>query len=151
MGNNCTKTIQILPIAHDRRSYYSSSYIQKNKNDEKYEKKQYYSNNIFHSNPNLTNIVEPVNRIHRLRSVHFEESEYNNEKFVQKSIELDSRQISEILVSDKKEKDIQNLNTDNEIIENILRHLMRTKIMIDGCTFDESRQDYSIVPFEYLD
>ena len=158
MGNNCTKTVQIFPISEYRRSQYSSSRIQKYNNDEK---KQYYSNNIFKSNSNLINMVgdqksqqsiqnvEPT--IHRQRSVHFAESEYNNNKFVQKAIELDSRQFSELLDSEKNNKKIEELNTDNEIIENIIRHLMRTKIMIDGCTFDESRRNYSIVPFVYLD
>jgi hypothetical protein len=160
MGNNCTKTVQIFPILEYKRSNFSSSHIHKYNNDEK---KHYYNNNIFQSNPDLINMVEPVAQICRLRSVDFDDSKYNTKQFVQKAIELDSKQISEMLGSEKNNKkideidkieeidEIEELNTDNELIENILRHLMRTKIMIDGCTFDESRRNYSIVPFVYLD
>ncbi len=150
MGNNCTKTVQIFPITECKRSHCSSKY----NNDEK---KHYYNNNIFQSNPDLINMVEPVAHIHRLRSVHFDDSEYNTKSYVQKAFELGSKQISEILGSEKNNKkideiyEIEELNTDEELIENIIRHLMRTKIMIDGCTFRESRTNYSITPFVYLD
>ena len=162
MGNNCTKTVQIFPITEHRRSYYSSSHMQKcSINDEKSKKKHYYSNNIFQSNPNLINMVEHTDHhIHRQQSVHVAESEYKNHS-VQKSNELNSRQFSEILNSYKKdeekdkekdkEKEIQHLNTNTELIEKIIKQLMITKIMIDGCTYHESRNNYSVVPFVYID
>jgi len=74
MGNNCTKTVQIFPITNPVRSQYSSSHNKRyNNNVEPNNKDNYYSNNIFQSNPNLINMVEPVSRIRRLHSVHFED------------------------------------------------------------------------------
>ena len=152
MGNCCCLPIQIFPTIIPKRSHISSSHNQRyNNNVEPNTKDNYYSNNIFQSNPNLINTVEPVAQIHRLNAVHFEESEHKNKNFIVKSNELDSRQFSEVLQSENNTRDIEALNTDDELIENIIRHLMKTKIMIDGCTFRESRRGYSITPFVYLD
>ena len=150
MGNNCTNKSTVEPSiisnakSNIERSFRNSKKLYINKvilPNVRFDEK-----NIFHSNPNSENNID------------FDETNstfdcYRNDdrskKFELKSKELDSREFAELIDDKRKQYDIQELNESSEFIENIVRALVRAKLAIDGCTYDECHQrfHYSIVPY----
>ena len=120
-------------------------------------------------------IEKPVKMVQNSieRSFRHSKSSYQcNDYIIEKSDELDSSKLAELLTVEITNDLVspQQLTTENtvggdlpsltigvlrsldehaEILENITRALMKAKVAIDGCTYDESRHrfHYSIVPF----
>jgi hypothetical protein len=97
---------------------------------------RFQENNIFNSNPNSINEPEFI-------ETDSCKSNDNVQTLHRKTRELGSKEIGDLI-----KDDMQRLNKSEELIENITRELMKAKIAIDCCTYDESRHrfHYSIVP-----
>jgi hypothetical protein len=132
MGNSCANIPKIEPIIINKtiinieRSFRHSK--QSYQENCKLANVRFNDRNIFHSNQN--SIIE---------------AEIVEHKSIPRVRELASDEFAKIMDYD----DIQDLDNSVEIIENIMKELLKAKILIDNCTYDESRRrfHYSVVPF----
>jgi hypothetical protein len=140
MGNYCISKARIDPIyktnviINIERSFRNSG--QSYQENIKPSNLRFRDNNIFYSNQNSINEAEiVVTDSYKSDEV----KQYHNLR----TRRLESKEFAELL-----RDDIQKFNECADYFENITRELIKAKICIDNCTYDEShhRFCYSVVP-----
>jgi len=143
MGNSCSGISKVEPIIRNltisnniERSFRHSKHSYR-ENDKSAKVKFDNNNNIFYSNQNSFNEAE------------FFETDSMNSDEVDPNFHLRNREIGSKRCNESLRNDVRELNESAEIIENIVKKLLKAKVAIDGCTYDESRQrfHYSVVPY----